>query len=274
MSQFLSTFGQPILVCLSMIGILGYLGLYVLKREVIFIDISLAQVSAVGAIMAHLAFHVHEDSLISYIVAFILVLLTSLFYSFARKRVHQISLETVIGISYAIAAAAALFMVGVAPGGHVHIQHMLSGSILWTTWKDIFICVFLFFGVGLCFYLFKDPFKKISDDYDDAQKKGMKVVLWDFLFYVLLGIVITVSVRIGGIVVIFAFLIIPATISALFSHSWKKRLFIAWGAGVGAVIMGFLFAERLDFSIGPSVTLFLGMELILCSILSLFLKKE
>ena len=165
-------------------------------------------------------------------------------------------------------------MVGVAPGGHIHIQHMLSGSILWVTWKDILICVFVFSGVGLCFYLFRDPFKRISDDYDSAQKKGMNVVLWDFLFYALLGAVITVSVRIGGIVVIFAFLIIPATISALFSHSWKKRLFIAWGAGIGAVIMGFLFAERLDFSIGPSVSLFLGVELVFCSILTLFWRNK
>ena len=273
MSQFFLTFGQPILVCLTMLGILGYLGLHVLKREVIFIDISLAQISAVGAIMAHIVFHVHDDSLQSYISAFILVLITALFYSFARRKIHQISLETVIGVSYVIAAAAALFIVGVAPGGHVHIQNMLSGSLLWTTWKDILLCFIIFSGVGICFYIFRDPFKRISENYNDAYKKGMKVVLWDFLFYALLGIVITVSVRIGGIVVIFAFLIIPATISALFSNSLKKRLGSALGVGIGAVIMGFLFAQQLDFSVGPSVSLFLGLELIFAGVFSLLSKR-
>ena len=172
-------------------------------------------------------------------------------------------MEAVIGVSYAIAAAAALFLVGVAPGGHIHVQQMLAGSILWATWKDFMLCVFVFSVVGCCFYLFRRPFKEISDSYENALRKGIKVVWWDLFFYALFGIVITLAVRIGGVVVIFALLIIPATVSALFSSSWGKRLVIGWAIGIGATIVGFLFADYFDFSIGSVISFFLGATLVL-----------
>ena len=262
MPQLIQIFSQPFLVCLTMVFILGYMGIHVLKREVIFIDIALAQIAAVGAIVAHVAFGAHGDSLFGYSVAFGFTLVASVFYSLARRRVSQIPLEAVIGVSYAIAAAAALFLVGIAPGGHIHVHQMLSGSILWVTWRDFLLCVFVFSVVGFCFYVFRKPFKEISDNYEDALRKGIKVVWWDFLFYALFGIVITLAVRIGGVVVIFAFLIIPATISALFSSNWGRRLVISWLIGVGAIVAGLLFANRFDFSIGSAISFFLGVALI------------
>ena len=262
MEHLIQLFSQPFLVCLTMVVILGYMGIHVLKREVIFIDIALAQIAAVGAIVAHIAFKAHGDSLFGYSIAFGFTLAASAFYSLVRRKVNQIPLEAVIGVSYAIAAAAALFLVGIAPGGHIHVQHMLAGSILWATWKDFLLCIFVFSAVGLCFYIFRQPFKEISDNYETALKKGTKVVWWDFLFYALFGIVITLAVRIGGVVVIFAFLIIPATISALFSSNWGRRLVISWAIGIGATIAGLLFADRFDFSIGSAISLFLGVALV------------
>ncbi|MBL7068326.1 MAG: metal ABC transporter permease [Candidatus Omnitrophica bacterium] len=262
MPQLIQIFSQPFLVCLTMVFILGYMGIHVLKREVIFIDIALAQIAAVGAIVAHVAFEAHGDSLFSYSFAFGFTLVASVFYSLVRRKVNQIPLEAVIGISYAIAAAAALFLVGIAPGGHIHVHQMLSGSILWATWKDFLLCVFVFSVVGFCFYVFRKPFKEISDNYEAALKKGIKVVWWDFLFYALFGIVITLAVRIGGVVVIFAFLIIPATISSLFSSNWVRRLVISWVIGVGAIVAGLLFADHFDFSIGSSISFFLGVALV------------
>ena len=262
MLHLVQLFSQPFLVCLTMIIILGYMGIHVLQREIIFIDIALAQIAAVGAIVAHIVFKAHGDSLLSYVCAFCFTVTASIFYSLVRRKVDQIPLEAVIGVSYAIAAAAALFLVGVTPGGHIHVQQMLAGSILWATWRDLLLCVSVFSIVGFCFYLFRKPFKEISDSYENAVRKGIKVVWWDLLFYALFGIVITLAVRIGGVVVIFALLIIPATISALFSSIWGKRLVIAWGIGIGATIAGFLFADRFDFSIGSVISFFLGAALI------------
>lgn len=262
MEHFIEILGLPLLACVTMVSILGYLGLHVLAREIIFIDIALAQVVAVGAIAAHLFFGAHGDSLLSYASAFGAALAIAAFYAFARRNIVQIPLEAVIGVSYAIAAAGALFLIGIAPGGHVHVQHMLAGSILWATWRDMLVCVPVFAVVGFCFCLLRQPFSRISGDYEKAGEEGMKVAWWDFLFYALVSVVITLSVRIGGVVLVFAFLIIPATISALFSSQWRTRVGIAWAVGTVGSVLGLLFAERLDFSVGPSVALCLGIILV------------
>jgi zinc/manganese transport system permease protein len=252
----------PFLACAAMTGILGYLGLHVLKREIVFVDIALAQIVAVGAIAAHLLFGVHEGSPMTYVSAFGLAVAAAAFYSITRRRVLQISVEAVIGVSYAIAAAAALFLLGVAPDGHAHAQHMLAGSILWATRADVVVCSFAFLAVGLCFYIFRTPFGRISDDYDGAVRDGVRVVWWDFVFYTLLGVVITFAVEIGGVVVVFCLLIIPATIAVMVSGRATTRLLVAWTAGVTCSVLGLLFAHRLDFSVGPAVALLLGVGLV------------
>ncbi|MCG6922595.1 MAG: metal ABC transporter permease [Acidobacteria bacterium] len=266
MLHFVELLGLPFLVCVAMTAVLGYLGIHVLSREIVFVDIALAQIVAVGAIGAHLAFGVEGHSLLTYVASLALALGAAAFYALARRKVLQISQEAVIGVSYAIAAATALFLIGIAPGGHVHTQHMLAGSILWASWTDLLLCVVVFGAVGICFSVLRHPFQRISRDYDGAVRDGMKVVAWDFLFYALLGVVITFAVRIGGVVVVFAFLIIPATVSALFTGHVGKRLLITWGAGTLGALLGLLFAHRLDFSVGPAVALFLGVELALAGL--------
>ena len=237
-----------------------------LKREVIFIDIALAQIAAVGSIAAHMIFEAHGDSLLAYLCSFGCVLVAAGFYAFVRSRIIQISLEAVIGISYAIAAAAALFLVGIAPGGHMHIQHILSGSLLWTCWRQIITSLIVFSLIGLAFYLIRKPIAQTSNDYQKGTTKGLRVVFWDFVFYVLLGVVITLSVQIGGIVVVFAFLIIPATISATLALRSGLQITIIWTSAVLASLIGLLFAYYLDFSIGPAIAMFLGCELIIAGL--------
>jgi zinc/manganese transport system permease protein len=266
MPPIIQILGLPFLACILMGSILGYLGIHVLKREVIFIDIALAQIAAVGSIAAHLAFKVHEDSTVAYICALGCVFLAAAFYAVIRNRITQISIEAVIGISYAIAAAGVLFLVGIAPGGHIHVQQILSGSLLWTNWRDIVLSLFVFSAVGTCFYFFRKPLNRLSNNYEQAHAEGFKTAMWDFVFYMLLGIVITLAVQIAGIVVVFAFLIIPATISALFSSHWSIRILISCAAMAVASAAGLLFAYYLDFSIGPAVALFLGGELVIAAL--------
>ena len=276
MLQLIQILGLPFLACMVMGGILGYLGIHVLKREVIFIDIALAQIAAVGSISAHLAFRVHSDSLLWYVCSLTGVLLAAVFFAVVRRRIIHISLEAVIGISYAIAAAGALFLVGVAAGGHIHVQTMLSGSLLWATWRDVISGLVLFSTVGFAFFVFRRPLNQISEDYNSAVVKGLNVVWWDFLFYALLGAVITLAVRIAGVVAVFAFLIIPATVSALPTKRWLLRILIAWLTILTASAAGLLFAYYLDFSIGPSIVIFLGGVLIIVrlvlKLLSIFQK--
>ena len=266
MPPIVRVLGLPFLACVPLVAMLGYLGIHVLKREVIFIDLALAQIAVVGAIAAHLAFHAHGDSVVGYGCALGAVLLAAGFYAVVRQRVAELPLEAVIGVTYAIAAAGALFLVGIAPGGHVHVHEMLAGSILWTTWRDVGGCAGAFGGVAVAFALVRRPLRRLSEDYEGAVRAGMWVSWWDFVFYALVGVVIVVAVRVAGVVLVFGFLIIPATIAALFVTGWGRRLAIAWASGTVASVGGLVFAYTLDFSVGPAVALFLGLALVVAAV--------
>jgi zinc/manganese transport system permease protein len=269
MTEVVSLQGLPFLACAVMLAILAHIGIHVLKREVIFIDIALAQIAAVGAIAAHVLFQMHEDSIHAHILSLSATLVAAAFFAVVRRRIHEIPLEAVIGVSYAVSAAAALFLVGVSAGGHVHVQEMLAGSILWATKSDVLWSAVIFAVVGACFYAFRVQFGTISEDYEHALNLGYNALAWDFLFYALIGIVITTAVRVAGVVVVFAFLILPATLSALLASAWRARLGAAWGAGVVSAALGLLFADRFDFSVGPAIALFLGATLIAIALLRL-----
>ena len=266
MMDIVSIQGLPFLACLVMLSLLSYIGIHVLKREVIFIDIALAQIAAVGAISAHVVFHIHGHSIVAHGLAFGSTLVAAAFFAVVRRRIRQIPLEAVIGVSYAVSTAAALFIVGVSPGGHVHVHEMLAGSILWATWSDVLWSAGIFAAVGVCFYLFRGPFRTISEDYEDALAKGYGTLGWDFLFYALLGVAITTAVRIAGVVVVFTFLIIPATLSAMFATGWAARLAAGWTAGAVSAALGLLFANRYDFSVGPAIALCLGLALVVAGL--------
>jgi zinc/manganese transport system permease protein len=265
MLQLIQIVGLPFLVCVMMSSVLGYLGIHVLKREVIFVDIAMAQVAAVGVIVSHLVFDVHDNLALSYICSLAAIFVMAVFYAVARTSIVQISLEAIIGISYAIAAAAALFLVGMEPGGHIHVQQILSGSLLWTGGRDVVFVVLTFSTVGFCLYLVRKPLMSLSVSYRHTPPKGARAIFWDFIFYLLLGIVITLSVQMGGVVLVFAYLIIPATISAVFTSRLDIQLIIIWIVAISASIFGLLFAYYLDFSIGPAIALLLGVELIIAA---------
>ncbi len=260
----------PFVACVTVLGLLGYLGMHVLKREIIFIDIALAQIAAVGATFAHVYLGTEESNFWAYLCAFGFTLLASLFFSQIDKRITQITHEAIIGVTYAIAAAAAIFILAMSAGGDVHMEHMLTGSILWAQWSDIGIIAILFGCVGLFHFIFRRQFIRLSESCGAGAVSGRKAVWWDFLFYLSMGLVITFSVKIAGVLVIFAFLVIPATFSALFAETWGRRLLIAWGVGVFAVIFGLLLSYFLDFSTGPSVITILGLALIVGAFLRRF----
>ncbi len=256
----------PFVACAVMIGIFGYLGIHVLEREIVFIDIALAQVAAVGTVLVFTLWRIEDTSIIAYFSAFGFTILAAFFYSQIIKRVTQITQEAIIGVSYAVSAALALFLLALAAGGDVHLEHMLTGSILWAKWHDILICTSVYLIVGLFHYIFRNKFTTLSKDYRRTIEKDSRAAWWDFLFYVSMGLVITISVRIGGVLAIFSFLIIPTTFAAIFTSSWFKRMLLAWLLGISASIVGLAFSYSLDFSCGPSVVSFMGLALIVAAI--------
>ncbi|MBN1505821.1 MAG: metal ABC transporter permease [Sedimentisphaerales bacterium] len=260
MSQLLEMLGLPLLACFLMSALLAYAGMHVLKREIIFIDITLAQVAAVGSIIAHLAFGAHEETLLSYAVSLACVLALAALYAMLHQRAIQLPIEAVIGVSYAIAAAGGVFLISLAPT-EIHTDTMLAGSLLWIERSDVLFMLVVFAATGLCFYLLHRPLLRVSQGYREDHAGGARAACWDFVFYALIGIVITTAVRIAGVLVVFGFLIMPATISAVFSSRWGIRLLIAWAIGATASAAGLIGAYYLDFSVGPVIALCMGVLL-------------
>jgi len=268
MSQLFEMLSFPFLACFIMGAILAYCGMHVLKREIIFIDITLAQVAAVGSIIAQLAFDAHEETLLSYAVSLGCVTALAAAYAILQTRTIRIPIESLIGVSYAIAAAAAIFLISLAPT-EVHAEEMLAGTLLWIDGRDVVFAFIVLATVGLGFYLLHKPLLVMSEGHRDGVAGGIRVICGDFVFYVMIGIVITTTVRIAGVLVVFGFLIIPATISTMFSSRWGVRLVIAWAVASSSSIAGLVVAYYLDFSVGPAIALCMGL---LLAIIAVFAK--
>lgn len=263
--------------CLSLIGILGYLGIHVIEREIIFIDISLAQIAAVGYVTGFLVLDIgspDEGGLMIELLALGMTVLAALFFSVAGKRICQISQETIIGVSYAIAAAATLFLLAFHAGGDVHMAEMLTGSIIWVQWGEIGVSAAVFAVVGLFHYAFRKRFIALS--FADRCSRDMQEshdFFWNFLFYVSMGVVITQAVKIAGLLLTFSLLVMPATFTMLFAARLGARLIIAWIMAALASIGGLAFAYRYDFSTGPSIVSVMALMLIVAAILKQIVRR-
>ena len=244
--------------CMVLIGILGYFGIHVLKREIIFIDIAMAQIAALGmtfAFLLNIVFHSNLGYLLS--VGFTTIA-ASVFAAIKDEDLH-IPLEAIIGLSYAIATTAAVLIIDRAPGGAEHIKEMLVGSILFVSWEEIIKAGVAFVIVGILHYVFRNKFISISENSQKASESGINVKLWNFIFYISLGIAVIHAVRIGGILMVFAFLLIPSSISILFSKSWTARIFIAWLVGTIVSMGGLYLSWVYNLPSGPAVIIFLGI---------------
>ena len=250
--------------------ILSYLGLHVLEREIIFIDISLAQIAAVGATVAILLFPEKYDhghaALVPRLFSIGFTTVAAMFFSFTAKAITRISHETIIGVSYAIAAAAALFLLAAAPGSDVHVDEMLTGSVLWIQKSDLITIAVVYVLVKGIHYLFRRQFINMIRSYRDKKEQTAMGMWWDFLFYALMGIVITFTVEFIGVLLTFAFLIIPATFSALFVRGWLSRLMMAWGMGLVVIIAGLYISYTHDVTCGPGIVALMGLGLIVASV--------
>ena len=256
--------------CALLVGILGYLGMHVLEREIIFIDIALAQCATVGyavavLILGHEA--VEEGSAATVMLAFGSSVGAAAFFSYMGIKIRQISQETVIGVSYAIAAAATLFLLALAAGADVHLDEMLSGSLLWVQWPRIIYSAVLFSMVGGFHIVFRKRFIALSRSHAASSREERKRNFWwDFLFYASMALVITQSVQIAGLLVTFGLLVIPTTLSALFSGSYSVRLAITWLVGMFSGMAGLLLSYYLDYSSGPSIVFMLGLVLVVAAV--------
>lgn len=255
----------PFVACLVLTGIHTYLGLHVVSRGVIFVDLALAQIAALGATFAFLLGH-DPSGTQGYLYSLGFTFLGAAVFSLSRLRDERVPQEAIIGITFAVSSAAAILIADRAPSGAEHVEQMLSGALLWVPWSMILKTGLIYAAIGVFHWIFRHRFLTISLAPERARAEGWPVRLWDFLFYTSFGFVITSSVAMAGILLVFSFLIIPSVIAMLFSQSIPTRLAIGWSAGTAVSMVGLSLSYAYDFPSGPAVVVTFGAALVLAAL--------
>ncbi|HEX8076377.1 MAG TPA: metal ABC transporter permease [Chthoniobacterales bacterium] len=262
----------PIVACVLLPWLLVYLGLHVVQRGIIFIDIAMAQMASLGICVA-LLFHVDLHSPATFGIALGFTLLGAAIFSFTGKRTSQIPQEAIIGIAYVVAAAAAILLLSRAAEGDEEIKQMLVGNILLVSPADVWICFALFAAVGVIHFVLRKNFLLVSYDRDAAYTEGLRVRWWDFLFYALFGLVVTSFVRIAGVLLVFSYLIVPAVCGISLAGSLGGRLLVGWLIALIGGIGGLFFSFWWDLPSGAAIVCTFGALLVLVSAAALLRRR-
>jgi len=254
----------PIVACVLLPWLLVYLGLHVVQRGIIFIDIAMAQMASMGICVAVL-FHLNLESPATFAIALGFTLLGAAIFSFTGKRTSQVPQEAVIGIAYVVAAATSVLLLSRAAEGDEQIKQMLVGNILLVTPLEVWKCFGLFAIVGLLHFVLRRNFLLVSYNRDGAYEKGLRVRWWDFLFYAAFGLVVTSFVRIAGVLLVFSYLIVPAVCGINLAGSLGRRLLIGWLVALLGGVGGLLFSFWWDLPSGAAIVCTFGALLILVS---------
>ena len=263
----------PIVTCVLLPWLLVYLGLHVVQRGIIFIDIAMAQMASLGICLAVLL-HLDLESWTTFGIALAFTLVGAAIFSVTGKRASQIPQEAVIGISYVVAAAASVLLLSRAAEGDEQIKQMLVGNILLVTPFEVWKCFALFLAVGLLHFVLRKNFLLVSYDRDGAYAQGLRVRWWDFFFYAAFGLVVTSFVRIAGVLLVFSYLIVPAVCGINLAGSLSRRLLIGWLIALIGGVGGLFFSFWWDLPSGAAIVCTFGALLILVSGLSLLRRKS
>src|SRR3981189_861441 len=260
----------PFVASLILTGIHAYLGVHVVERGVIFVDLALAQIAALGATVA-IVVGMDPHGRGSYWISLGFTFLGAAIFAFARTRRGHIPQEAFIGIAYSVASAMAILLMSKATGETEHLKDMLVGNILAVSWPEVRKTAVLYALVGIFHYVFRKKFLLISMNHDKAENLGVSVRFWDFLFYASFGFVVTSSVAIAGVLLVFCYLIVPSVGAMLFADRIGPRLAIGWTMGTLVSALGVYLSVQLDTPTGATIVVTFGGVLIVMFLVHLSL---
>jgi len=263
----------PIVACVLLPWLLVYLGLHVVRRGIIFIDIAMAQMASLGICVAVLL-HWNLESWPAFCSALGFTLLGAAIFSVTGKRASQIPQEAIIGIGYVVAAAAAVLLLSRAAEGDEEIKNMLVGNILLVSPIDVWKCFGLFLFVGIVHFVLRRSFLLVSFDRNSAYERGWRVRWWDFFFYALFGLVVTSFVRIAGVLLVFSYLIVPAVCGLSLARSLGKQLLVGWLIALVGGVAGLFLSFHWDLPSGAAIVCTFGALLILVTFGGMFRRNE
>jgi zinc/manganese transport system permease protein len=264
-ASMISFLAPAFFASLILTGIHAYLGVHVVERGVIFVDLSLAQIAALGATVAIFLPAAHGDphAPIVYWISLLFTFIGAFVFSTVRSQRARIPKEAIIGICYAVASAAAILAMSKATSESEHLKDMLVGNILAVSWKEVAETAVLYGCVGLFHWVFRHRFLEISMDPHRAEAEGVSIRFWDFLFYASFGFVVTSSVSIAGVLLVFCYLIVPSVAAMLYAKSVGRRLAIGWSMGTIVSALGVYLSLKLDLPTGATIVCTFGLVLIL-----------
>ena len=268
MREILELLAAPVAASLVLTGILTYFGLHVVERGVIFVDLAIAQVAALGATFAvFFGLSLHGGA--AYACSLGLSFAAALLFASVRGEKSRIPQEAIIGITYAVCAAASIVVMSQTPEGGEHLKDMLVGNILTVGWDTVGKTAALYLAIGILHWVFRKPLLEISHDSAAAVKAGRKIWAWDLFFYGTFGLVVTSGVAIAGVLLVFSYLIVPSVTAMLFTRRLGPRLAIGWAMGTVVSALGMASSYRLDLPTGATIVVTFGAVLTLTAILRL-----
>ena len=257
----------PLLACLLLPGLLVYLGLHIVRREIIFVDLALAQVAALGTCVGILL-HYEPSSWASYALSLVFTLVGAAIFTLTRTHHRHVPQEALIGIVYVVTAALGILLLSRSPEGNEELRRTLIGEVLLVTPAQVLRTFALYLGIGLVHFFCRRKFLAISFDPERAEAEGWSIRWWDFLFYAMFGWVVTSFVQIGGVLLVFSFLIVPAVCANFLSQALGTKLAIGWVTATLASVAGRWLSYTLDLPTGAAIVCTLGAALVLTMIVA------
>jgi zinc/manganese transport system permease protein len=266
MTEIFSVMEWPLIACLLLPGILVYLGLHIVRRGIIFVDLALAQVATLGTCVAILM-HYESNSPQAYLMSLGFTLIGAVIFTLTRNYSHHhVPQEALIGIVYVVSAAMGILLLSRSAEGNEELRRTLIGDVLLVDPHRVWKTFGLFVGVGAVHFIFRRKFLMLSFEPERAEKEGLAAAWWDFLFYSLFGLVVTSFVQIGGVLLVFSYLIVPAVCANFLAMRLGALLAIGWTTATVASVVGLYLAYKFDFPTGAAIVCVLGVALVLAGL--------
>jgi len=270
--ELLSLMKWPLIAVLILPWLLVYLGLHIVRRGVIFVDLALAQTAAFGTCISLMfGYDVHDWQSYAFSLGFTFV--GAVLLTFTRSKDQKVPQEALIGIVYVVAAAASILALTRSAGGNEELQRSLVGELLVVTPSDVMKTFGLFVAVGVFHLIFRRKFLAISENPAAAAASGLNIRWWDFIFYMLFGIVVTSFVHIGGVLLVFSYLVVPAVCATYVVSSLRAKFAVGWGIATLASLVSLFITARVDLPIGAAIVCVLGLVLLVFLVIRKIIRK-
>ena len=265
MSDALSFLLLPFAASVAFVLIHAYLGVHVLRRKIVFADLALAQLSALGATVAY-ANGYSPSSPAGFGYALLFTGIGAALLTLTRGLARFVSQEAFVGILYVVATAATILVVDRAPQGAEHVKRILLGSILTVSPAEVAKLISLYAAIGVFHWFARGPLLAVSSTTTPAGRSMLTVSVWDFLFFLSFGLVVASSVTTAGVLLVFSFLIVPAVIGSIFSARMNVVLAVAWGVGIVASAAGLAGSYAFDLPTGAAMVTAFALFLVLAGV--------